>query len=547
MLKKQNQIKDKTTGKQYFSGVLVLTLSTALVKIIGLLYKIPMMNYLGSEGMGYFNSAYEIYTLFFIISTAGIPVAVSIMISESRASGNSRNVSKIFRLSLIILAAIGILGTALMSVFYEQLSSMIHNTYAQLCILAISPTVFFICISSAVRGYFQGMEIMFPTAVSQIIESLGKLLLGLSFAIWAINRGYSMPQVAAFAVLGLTAGVAISMLFLLICKFAYGSRETLMSASDVAQRDCEIIVRLFKISVPITLSSMIMSLTRIIDMTMILRRLTAIGYSEEMANSIYGSYSTMAVSVFNLPTTFITAIALPLVPMLSSAFERGDGDKEKSVIFSATKLTSIVSFPSALGIAVFSKPILQLLFSGGESRAEEIAATAPLLSVLGISVFFSCMITLTNAILQAYKMVNKPIISMIAGATVKIISSYILIGIPKINVYGAPISTFLSTLTIVTVNVYFIHKKTGHMESIVKLFVKPFAASFFSVIFGFILYILLQYVHRSSINVIISIVVICAVYAVTSLKIKAVDGEDILMLPMGEKIYALLSRLKLLN
>lgn len=547
MLNKQNQINDKTTGKQYFSGVLVLTLSTALVKIIGLLYKIPMMSYLGSEGMGYFNSAYEIYTLFFIISTAGLPVAVSIMISESKVSGNSRNVSKIFGLSLIILAVIGILGTVFMSVFYKQLSEIIHNTYAQLCILAISPTVFFICISSAVRGYFQGMQIMIPTAVSQIIESLGKLFLGLSFAIWAINRGYSMPQVAAFAVLGLTAGVAISMLYLLICKFIYGSRKDLAFEPNATQNNCEIITRLFKISIPITLSSMVMSLTRIIDMTMIMRRLTAIGYSEEMANSVYGSYSTMAVSVFNLPTTFVTAIALPLVPMLSSAFESGDANKEKNVIFSATKLTSIISFPSALGIAVFSKPILQLLFSGGGNRVEEIAATAPLLSVLGISVFLSCMITLTNAILQAYKMVNKPIISMIAGATVKIITSYILIGIPKINVYGAPISTFFSTLTIVTINIYFIHKKNKHMESIAKLFAKPFAASFLSVILGLILYTLLQYIHRSNINVIIAIAVICAVYALISLKIKAVDGEDILMLPMGEKIYALLSRLNLLN
>ena len=539
----QNRTDSAKSGKQFFSGVMVLALSTVLVKVIGLLYKIPMMEYLGAEGMGYFNSAYEIYTLFFIISTAGLPVALSIMISENKTAGRYKNMARVFKASLFLLAFIGLVGTVFMSVFYDRLALVIHNSEARFCILAISPTVLFICISSAIRGYFQGNQIMFPTAISQVIESLGKLGLGLTFAIIAINKGYSMPQVAAFAVLGLTIGVAVSMLFLIICKIAYKPRAEVKIISPAVQPSSQILKRLLAIAIPITLSSAVMSLTRIIDMTMILGRLCAIGYSEEMANAVYGSYSTMAVSIYNLPTTLITAISMPLVPMLTSAFESGDKVKEHSTISSAIKLTALVAFPSTLGIAVFSKPILQLLFS---SQTQEIEYTAPLLSILGISIFLSCMITLTNAVLQAYKMVNYPIISMFFGALVKIVLSYILIGIPEINIYGAPISTFLSTLTIVSVNLYFIVKKLGKFDKIATLFGKPFLSSFLSTVIGLCVYVLLESNFDFKGNIAIAILLIIVIYIILALKLRAINKEDILMIPLGEKLAAGLEKIKLL-
>ena len=538
-----NKADTKKSGKQFFSGVMVLALSTVLVKVIGLLYKIPMMQYLGSEGMGYFNSAYEIYTLFFIISTAGLPVALSIMISENKTVGKYRNMKKVFKVSLVLLVFIGLFGTIFMGAFYDKLSLIINNSSARFCILAISPTVLFICISSAIRGYFQGNQIMFPTAISQVIESLGKLFLGLTFAIVAINKGYSMSEAAAFAVLGLTIGVALSMIFLIICKLVYKPRAETKLLSPETERSSQIIKKLLSIAIPITLSSAVMSITRLIDMTMILGRLVYLGYSEEMANAIYGSYSTMAVSVYNLPTTLITAIALPIVPMLTSAFESGDKIKEQSTITSSVKLTALIAFPSALGIAVFSKPILELLFS---SQAQEIEYTAPLLSILGISVFLSCMITLTNAILQSYKMVNKPIISMLMGAVVKIVVSYILIGIPQIHIYGAPISTFFSTLTIVAINLYFIVKKIGRMEKISVLFGRPFISAFLSMVVGVSIYVLLETYLDFRGNIAIAIIIVVLLYVILSLKLHAIDKEDITMLPFGEKISKGLEKIKLL-
>ena len=213
--------KSVNSKKLFLSGVAIMTLSTAIVKIIGLLYKIPMLSYLGTEGMAYFNAAYDIYTMFYMISTAGLPVAVSILISENRVRGNVRNIRRIYRVTVSMFFVIGCAGMLAMIFGSGWFADRIGIDDSSYCIVAIAPTLFLICISSALRGYFQGHQIMTPTAVSQIIEALGKLLVGLFLASWALKKGYSLPVVAAFAVLGLTIGVAVSMLYLIFTKFLF--------------------------------------------------------------------------------------------------------------------------------------------------------------------------------------------------------------------------------------------------------------------------------------------------------------------------------------
>lgn len=538
----REQTENKSFGKQFFSGVAVLAISTFIVKVIGLFYKIPMMAYLGAEGMGYFNSAYDIYALFFVIATTGIPVAISILISESKTHGNNDNIKRIFRVSLILLGILGLIGTLLMSVFYKEFAHLINNNSAALCILAISPTVLLICIASAIRGYFQGNQIMAPTAISQVIEALGKLLLGLGFAIYAINRGYDIPTVAAFAVAGLTIGVLVSLVFLIIYKALHKVQYNEIKLNYQTEKASAIAKQLINIAVPITLSSTILSLTKVIDMTMILGRLNDIGYTQIQANEIYGSYSTMAVSIYNLPATLVSAIALPLVPMLASAIESRDKNKEKSIISSSMKMTALISFPTGLGISVFSKPILQLLFS---SQSKEIEYTAPLLSILGISIFLSSMITLTNSILQSYKQVKKPIISMIIGTIIKIITSYVLIGIPHINIYGAPISTFFSTLIIVAVNIYFVIKESGRISSVFALFVKPFISAAISIVVGIGAYTVLSNFFSPGVVILAVIMLVAIIYALAVLKTHTLDKSEILMLPKGEKILKILTEIHL--
>lgn len=534
----------KGYGKQFFSGVAALALSAFIVKLVGLFYKIPMMAYLGAQGMGYFNSAYEIYSLFFVISTTGIPVAISILISENRARARIENIKRIYKISILILGALGFIGTLLLAAFYKELAQLINNDGASLCILAISPSLLSVCLSSAIRGYFQGNQKMAPTAVSQVIEAAGKLLLGLGFAVAALNYGYSITEAAAFAVLGLSIGIILSLAYLALYKLFYKAKEDDGAPDAYVDTNGRIVRELLHIAVPITLSSTILSLTKIIDMTMILSRLADIGYTQSEANALYGSYSTMALPIFNLPSTIVSAIALPLVPLLTLAAERGDGAREKSIISSALKLTSLISFPIGLGITVFSKPILELLFP---LQQAEIEYTAPLLSILGMSVFLSSMISVTNSVLQAYKQVKKPIISMCAGIALKIALSFILIGSPSVNIYGAPISTFFSTLVIVSLNMYFILRQSGKINTVFVLFAKPFICAFISVAIGIALYGLAICAFDVRISILITVILVACIYAILILKLKAVTNEEILLLPYGEKILKALIKIRLVK
>jgi stage V sporulation protein B len=452
-------------SRGFASGVIVLTLSAVIVKIIGLVYKIPMLTLLGSEGMGYFNSAYEIYMLFGVVSTAGLPVAMSVMISGARERGELSE-KTIFSVALTLFLLLGVIGTALMLGIAPLSERIFGSDGVILCIIAISPTVFFICLSSVYRGFFQGLGKMRETAISQVIEAALKLVLGLIFAYIAIRCGSAVPEIAAFAVLGLTLSSAVSAIYLMLTKRAQdkGERSVCGGEGGLCASQAEssraprrkILSSLLLTAIPISLSALVMNLTKIIDMTVILRRMQDIGYTSAESFSAYGSYTTLALPLFSLAPTLISSVALPLVPTLAGYVAVGDERGQVEAVSGAVKLTMIVSMPISLGLSLFSREILTLIF-GGEPDA--VALATPLLSILAISIPLACLITVENAVLQAYSAASLPMISMAAGSLVKIILAYFLIGNRAIGIAGAPISTFACDIVINAINWYFIGKR----------------------------------------------------------------------------------------
>ena len=533
------------TQKSFLSGVLLLTISTISVKIIGLIYKIPMLAYLGTEGMGYFNSAYEIYALFCIISTAGLPVALSVLISGAVAKEREDDVPRIYRAAFLIFFCVGILGSGIMVFFARSFCNMIQSENAYYSILSIAPTVLFICISSALRGYFQGYQRMLPTAVSQILESIGKLVFGLLFASHALNKGYDTAIVAAYAGLGLTVGTLLSVVYLVLAKLRFRPRtKALLNASLLQPTYQTVWTSLARLAVPMTLGASLVSVTKLIDMTMILRRLQSIGYSEVLANKAYGSYTTLALSIFSLLPTLLNAVALPLVPSLSAAIATNDKPRQIQMICASYRLTAIFAIPAALGISAFAKPVLSLLFG---YNSEAVSTAAPLLSYLGVSVFLSCMITATNSVLHAYQVVNRPILSTMVGAVVKIISAYLLIGNPSIGLIGAPISTFLCNLCVVLLNLYFV-SRLCNIPDVLSFFTRPLLASTPAIGIGFAIY---QYYARKSepgvLFTLLLFVGIALLYLLLACVTGTIRAEDVKSMPMGDLIYRNLKRLHLLK
>ncbi len=455
----------ETKGRSFLSGVSVLTLSALAVKVIGLLYRIPLLRYLGTEGMGYFNTAYELYALFCVISTAGLPVAMSVLISAREAEGRFRDTRRVFRVSLLLFAGIGVLGTALLWGLAQPFAALLGSPLSAACMRSIAPTVFLICLSSAFRGYFQGRRTMLPTALSQIIEAAGKLCLGLLFAAYAYTLGMELPVTAAWAVMGLTVGTALSVCYLALCKFVSdrrdrGSLPTLPSANEASPRP--VLKPLLATAIPVTLSAGVISLTKCIDLALILRRLRVLGYTAAEVNSLYGCYSTLAVPIFNMLPSLTASVALSATPALSAAFRKGrEGIPEmRRVAASSLRLTLIVAIPASLGLSVFAEDILSLLFRG---QPEAVAQATPWLSCLGLSVPAACLITVTGAMLQAVGKANRPILSMLAGVAVKTLLAYVLLGRAGWGMAGAPVSSLVCDTVIVTVNLIFIHRHVPDM------------------------------------------------------------------------------------
>lgn len=522
--------------KSFMSGVLILSLSTLLVKIIGLAFKIPMLSFLGTEGMGYFNSAYEIYALLCVIATAGLPVALSMLVSAARARGDGIEVSRVYRSAKRLFLVAGLAGSAAMLALARPLSDFIGNPDAYPSVLAIAPALALICMASAIRGYCQGFEQMTPTAVSQLIEALCKLILGILLALFAIRRGYSLPIVAAFAVSGITVGTLLSLVYLFAVSRA--KKYRLAGRAERHATHTGAAGRLLSIALPITLGSAVIGLTRIIDMALIMRRLQDTGTSVSESNSIYGAYTTLALPVFSLIPALIAPVSMALVPQLASHIERDDLDGQKRIVEGSLRMTVLLAMPASLGLVSFAHPVLELLFAG---QTQAVRVSAPLLSALGASVLFSCLMTTCNAVLQSYRRVYLPVIAMGAGVLVKLVSSYILIGQESVGAMGAPIGSLLCNITVVTLDLYFMSAYSSCRVGVGKLFVRPLIASAASVGLAMWIYTLTASLGNT-VALMLAMASALGGYALLSTVTGAVTAEDIELLPFGRGLAEYMKR-----
>lgn len=540
--------KEKTERKLLLSGVMVLAFANILGKIFGFLYKVPLNSILGDE-MANVNSAYAIYTTLYMISTAGIPVAVSVLVSESRALGNKEKVFGIYRASLSFLSLIGFLGTLIMIFTAGPISRNNSGGDSFLCLCAIAPALFFVAVSSVYRGYFQGFGIMTPTAISQIIESFSKMIFGLGAAYVAINRfNFSKNVSASFAILGVTSGIALSTVYLIFAKVYYDKKGLLQIPTGDADtipeyrvKTRELLSRLIEIALPIALTSAVLSMSSLID-AQLMRPLLADFYNDaEYAKAIYSDYSTGAVTMFNMPIVLISPIACAIVPFVSSAMAKGRKEEAKKLMSSSLRLTSIIAMPCALGLCVLAKPILSLVFKGDYDMAEN---AGELLSILAISVFFVGMLSVTNAFLQANHLEKKPIISMFFGILVKISSSFFLIG--NFGELGAPLSTLLFYITVVTFNFIFVIKNIGVRPSFISAFIRPFISSLICAVTALLVYNLCFAKLGLTLSALIAISAAVFVYIVAIFALRCITREDISILPHSEKVEKILCKMKLI-
>ncbi len=521
--KQRKNVFDSGKTNSFVSGVLVLTISNLLVKTAGLLFKIPMNYIVGDTGMGYYNSAYSVYTFFYMLSTSGLPVAISVMVSEARSKGKLAAAKLIYRIALVIFVAVGLIVSVLMFAGASSLSELIKSDKAALSIAVIAPTMLFICISSAIRGYFQGCGNMLPTAISQLIEAVGKLLVGVVAALYAIGMGYEIHIVAAYAVSGLTIGSLGGWIYLAATKIFRRDRDLMPGHINLTYdkpKISEIAARFVKISLPVTLSSSVMSLTNMIDTALIQRILRNSGMTGEGAAALYGNYTSLAVPMFNLPPVFVYPIAYSLVPAIAAALASKDSAQAREKTESSLRYAVMIGLPCALGMSVMADPILCLFYKEASAHM-----AAPLLTCLAPSSFFVCILAVTNSILQGAGKEKLPLISMLCGAAVKCMGNMILI--KNYGIAGAPISTFACYLTVTFINMAFVVKYMGIELAFVKTLIKPLAASVVCASSAVLIYDALLPIFGGGLSCALAIIAAASVYIAFVLITGAVTKDEI--------------------
>ena len=573
---------EKTTKKSssFIKGALILAIANFVVKLIGAGFKIPLIGLIGDEGSGYFNVAYQIYTFMFIVATAGFPVAISKMVSESVARGNDDEARKICKVAFGFLFVIGLIGTLIMLVFADGLAELVGIPGASMGISVIAPAVFFVAMSSAYRGYFQGRQNMYPTAFSEVVESTGKLIIGLlcaalfmgmtvdgsigkaiDFAAKKVSDQHTQTIFASTgAIFGVTAGTFLACVLLTVIYLVSRKKN---KSNEVTRGNGEILKTLIKIAIPITIGASVSSLTTLIDMGTISRRLIvrpevferyAFMFKEgteffskaveagwdnatiltQKATTLYGMYTGKALTMFNLPLTLIVALGTSVVPAISAAVAKKENIEARSITESTLRIAMLFSAPCAFGMAVLSREILDLLF--GTYNAYSV------LSILAFAIIPVAIVQVTNSILQAYGRVVVPVIHMVIGGVVKVLVNYFCI--PYLGIDGAPVGTGVCYLIIAILNIRALIKVSGVKINWGDFIIKPIIAA---LIMGAVGFVLTTFIPIGKITCIIEIGICGIVYLISIVLVKALKKEDVLNLPKGEKLAEILEKYKIIR
>ena len=527
-------MKQSSQKSTFFGGAATLAAGIIIVKLIGAFYKIPLGRILGDVGFGHFNNAYAVFNLLLMVSTAGLPVAMSKTISEANAMGRHNQVNRVFKVCLVTFLVLGTVTTCIMHFLAQPLATLQGDSMAAPAIRAMAFTALFLCTVSAYRGYAQGHSDMVPTAVSQVIEAVAKLIVGLILGWYLLYLGFGSEIAAAGAIFGVTAGSFISLIYLMI-RHHRRNKPAQRLSDDRPQSPSSILKSLLVIAVPITLSSSVVPITTYIDTIQVQNLLqSALGYSEEMAVSLYGSYQK-AVAIYNLPSSFMVALTASIIPAVSAALALKDKTGAGKITESALRVGSLLAIPAGVGLAVLSGPIVQLLFP---ETNQEVGSACML--ILGVASIFVCINLLCNAILQANDRAALPIWFIAAGSIMKLIVNFFLVQTPAFGIKGAPVGTLVCFGLVAIMELIAIKKVTPYPPKYRRVFTKPLIASLVMGAGTWASYGLLVPILGNTLAVAGSICIAVVIYAVLVIVLKAVSRDDLSLMPKGDKIAKLL-------
>ena len=551
-------MEQKTKNNFMVQGA-ILGISSIVVRLIGVVYRIPLTNIIGDKGIGYYSVAFDIYSILLLLSSYSMPLAVSKMVSSRVAVGEVKNTRKILLCALALALLLGICAFSitffLSDIFASQVMQVPQSAVA---LRVLSFALIILSILGVIRGYFQGLGNMIPTALSNIIEQIFNAVISVVAAgslyeygktIVSGSYDYSnLPEAfgAAGGTLGTVCGALAAMIFLIIVLFLHGKKNRYLFDEDetVKTESLKIIIKVLILTiVPVILNTAIYNLSSVVDKFIFSNIATANGMDADLKDSLIGMFSGKYWLIVNIPIALASALASSLIPSIVSSVSRGEVRSVIEKVRSAIRITLLVSLPCAAGIAALAEPIVMFLFPSSEDP-EKVA----LMLITGcLTVVFYCISTISNSILQGIDKMRIPVIHSAVSLAINALVLCVLMAVFNMDVFAWIIADMVFALSMCIMNALSLKKYLGYKQEIKKTFLLPGAAA---VIMGAAAYyfniLVNKFIHHSW-NVIISIIVAVVIYGILLLLFRAVDSDVLRTVPGGTRLCVILKKMHLLK
>lgn len=513
----------------FLKGAAILGLAGIVVKFLGMFFRIPLGNIIGDEGMSYYQSAYPIYNYLLVISTAGIPTAIAKIVSEKRAIGDYYGAKRVLRVSFILLAIIGACTSTIIIFGAPWLVRVVKNEPALRSVMAIGPALFFVSLMSVFRGYFQGTQNMAPYGISQVVEQFFRVIFGLGLAIFFLDRGVEFA--AAGGTLGATIGAFFGFLVILFMYIRYSKKNPVVDSGNFEiEKSNEIIKRILKIAIPITLGASIMPIMSLIDLGIIMRRLIEIGFVEE-ANNLYGQLSGYANTIVNLPQVITAAVQISIVPAIAHLAIKNEQKELEKTMDTGVRLSLLLGLPCGIGVVTLAKEIMLLLYP---LQPETALGAGAILQFSGFGIIFLSIFQITTGIIQG---LGKPILparNLGLSAIVKVVLNYTLVGIPSLNIRGAAIATVCAFAIAAILNIITLMKLSAYKPNFKHVVIKPVVSVIVMAILVKGAYMVSSVVFGNSISTLVGVFVGIVGYLLMIILTGALNDEDLSFIPGGK-------------
>jgi stage V sporulation protein B len=530
----------------------ILAVAGILVRVIGIIYRVPVQNILGQEGTTYYGAAYDVYSLFLLISSMSMPLAVSKIVSMKLAKNQIKNAYRAFIGALVVGFAIGLVVSGVIFYGAEFFAEMWGYPSAVYAIKVLAPVLLIMSVLGVLRGFFQGMGTMMPTAISQILEQVANAIVSIVGAMFLFKLGRDAGQSAALgaagSTLGTLVGAVVAFLFLVIVYMMYVpvlrrqlSRNKMVEPEPYKDLSKELMLTIL----PVLLSTTVYNFSSILDSGVFGNICSRVfDMAEKEYSALYGIYSGSYKLLTTAPIAIASALSSAIVPSIIRSLTAGDKRTTIKKIESSMRLTMIIAIPAGMGLSVLGGPILKLLFRI-EPEYMDYASKLMILSVVTVIVF--AMSTISNAVLQGINRMKTPIFNALIGMIIHYIALVLMLIVFKPNLYAVVIGDIIFGLAVCILNAISIYKYIGYKQEIFKTFILPLIASAIMGAITFGVYkISYMVVNINAVACMLAIFVAIVAYALSLLLIQGISEEEVLMLPKGEKIVSLLKRFSLM-